>query len=83
LEDIDIQAKSGEFVAIIGGTGTGKTTLVNLIPRLYDIETGSIQINGTDISDMTQYNLREFMGFVPQKAVQFSGTIRDNMQYGK
>ncbi len=83
LEDIDFQAKSGEIVAIIGGTGSGKTTLVNLIPRLYDIESGSIQINGTDISDMTQYNLRELMGFVPQKAVLFSGTIRDNMQYGK
>ncbi|HAQ1352043.1 ABC transporter ATP-binding protein [Enterococcus faecium] len=83
LEDIDFQAKSGEIVAIIVGTGSGKTTLVNLIPRLYDIESGSIQINGTDISDMTQYNLRELMGFVPQKAVLFSGTIRDNMQYGK
>ncbi|HFX3764338.1 ABC transporter ATP-binding protein [Enterococcus faecium] len=83
LEDIDFQAKSGEIVAIIGGTGSGKTTLVNLIPRLYDIESGSIQINGTDISDMTQYNLRELMGFVPQKSVLFSGTIRDNMQYGK
>ncbi|HAR1816897.1 TPA: ABC transporter ATP-binding protein [Enterococcus faecium] len=83
LEDIDFQAKSGEIVAIIGGTGSGKTTLVNLIPRLYDIESGSIQINGTDISDMTQYNLRELMGFVPQEAVLFSGTIRDNMQYGK
>ncbi|HGF7764363.1 TPA: ABC transporter ATP-binding protein [Enterococcus faecium] len=83
LEDIDFQAKSGEIVAIIGGTGSGKTTLVNLIPRLYDIESGSIQINGTDISEMTQYNLRELIGFVPQKAVLFSGTIRDNMQYGK
>lgn len=83
LEDIDFQAKSGEIVAIIGGTGSGKTTLVNLIPRLYDIESGSIQINGTDVNEMTQYNLRELMGFVPQKAVLFSGTIRDNMQYGK
>ncbi len=83
MEDIDFQAKSGEIVAIIGGTGSGKTTLVNLIPRLYDIESGSIQINGTDVSEMTQYNLRELMGFVPQKAVLFSGTIRDNMQYGK
>ncbi|PQG67179.1 ABC transporter ATP-binding protein [Enterococcus faecium] len=83
LEDIDFHAKSGEIVAIIGGTGSGKTTLVNLIPRLYDIESGSIQINGTDVSEMTQYNLRELMGFVPQKAVLFSGTIRDNIQYGK
>ena len=83
LEDIDFSAKSGEIVAIIGGTGSGKTTLVNLIPRLYDIESGAIKINGTSISEVTQYNLRELMGFVPQKAMLFSGTIRENMQYGK
>ncbi|MBO0461150.1 MULTISPECIES: ABC transporter ATP-binding protein [Enterococcus] len=83
LENIDFDASSGDIVAIIGGTGSGKTTLVNLIPRLYDIESGEIAINGTSISDMTQYNLRELMGFVPQKAVLFSGTIRENMQYGK
>lgn len=83
LEDINFEASSGDIVAIIGGTGSGKTTLVNLIPRLYDIESGEIAINGTSIADMTQYNLRELMGFVPQKAVLFSGTIRENMQYGK
>ncbi|MGL9742871.1 ABC transporter ATP-binding protein [Enterococcus sp. DIV1368c] len=83
LEDINFEASSGDIVAIIGGTGSGKTTLVNLIPRLYDIESGEIAINGTSITDMTQYNLRELMGFVPQKAVLFSGTIRENMQYGK
>lgn len=83
LEDINFEASSGDIVAIIGGTGSGKTTLVNLIPRLYDIESGEIAINGTSITDMTQYNLRELMGFVPQKAVLFSRTIRENMQYGK
>lgn len=83
LEDINFEASSGDIVAIIGGTGSGKTTLVNLIPRLYDIESGEIAINGTSITDMMQYNLRELMGFVPQKAVLFSGTIRENMQYGK
>lgn len=83
LEDIDFSAKSGETVAIIGGTGTGKSTLVNLIPRLYDVESGTIKIDGVSITDMTQYNLRELMGFVPQKAMLFSGTIRENMQYGK
>ena len=76
-------AKSGETVAIIGGTGSGKSTLVNLIPRLYDVESGTIKIDGVSITDMTQYNLRELMGFVPQKAMLFSGTIRENMQYGK
>ncbi|EMF0209466.1 ABC transporter ATP-binding protein [Enterococcus hirae] len=83
LEDIDFSAKSGETIAIIGGTGSGKSTLVNLIPRLYDVESGTIKIDGVSITDMTQYNLRELMGFVPQKAMLFSGTIRENMQYGK
>jgi ATP-binding cassette subfamily B protein len=83
LEDIDFQAKSGDFVAIIGGTGSGKTTLVNLLPRLYDVESGAIKINGVNIAEITQHNLREVVGFVPQKAVLFSGTIRENMKYGK
>lgn len=83
LEDIDFQAKSGDFVAIIGGTGSGKTTLVNLLPRLYDMESGAIKINGVNIAEVTQHNLREVVGFVPQKAVLFSGTIRENMKYGK
>lgn len=82
LEDIDFRAKSGEIVAIIGGTGSGKTTLVNLIPRLYEIESGEIRLNQTDIREMTQENLRDLIGFVPQKAILFSGTIRENMQYG-
>lgn len=82
LEDIDFHAKSGEIVAIIGGTGSGKTTLVNLIPRLYEVESGEIRLNQTDIREMTQKNLRELIGFVPQKAILFSGTIRENMQYG-
>ena len=83
LEDVDFSVQSGETVAIIGGTGSGKTTLVNLIPRLYDIESGTIKINGINITEVTQENLREIVGFVPQKAVLFSGTIRENMQYGK
>ncbi|MGM0125311.1 ABC transporter ATP-binding/permease [Enterococcus sp. AZ194] len=82
LEDIDFSAKSGEVVAIIGGTGSGKTTLVNLIPRFYDIESGSILINGLSNANVTQANLREALGVVPQKAVLFMGTIRENMQYG-
>ena len=73
---------SGETLAIIGGTGSGKTTLINLIPRLYDIESGMIQLNGLDITSITQENLRDLIGFVPQKAVLFSGTIRENMKYG-
>lgn len=82
LEDINFSAKSGDVVAIIGGTGSGKTTLVNLIPRFYDIDSGKILINERDIKETTQQNLRDTIGFVPQKAVLFTGTIRDNMQYG-
>lgn len=82
LEDVNFHVRSGETVAIIGGTGSGKTTLVNLLPRLYDIEAGEIAINGKNISSVTQKNLREMIGFVPQKAVLFTGTIRENMQYG-
>lgn len=82
LEDIDFSAKSGETVAIIGGTGSGKTTLVNLLPRFYDVESGKILLNGKNIKETSQHNLREMIGFVPQKAVLFTGTIRENMQYG-
>ncbi|WGL01014.1 ABC transporter ATP-binding protein [Enterococcus faecalis] len=82
LEDIDFSAKSGETVAIIGGTGSGKTTLVNLLPRFYDVESDKILLNGKNIKDTSQHNLREMIGFVPQKAVLFTGTIRENMQYG-
>ncbi|GAA0361415.1 ABC transporter ATP-binding protein [Alkalibacterium iburiense] len=83
LEDIHFSAKKGETVAIIGGTGSGKTTLSNLVLRLYDIESGAIKINGVDIRDITQNQLRDRIGYAPQKALLFSGTIRENMQYGK
>lgn len=82
LEDVNFEVRSGQTVAIIGGTGSGKTTLVNLIPRLYDIEAGEIMINGHNIASVTQKNLREVIGFVPQKAVLFTGTIRENIKYG-
>lgn len=83
LADVHFKATSGQTVAIIGGTGSGKTTLVNLIPRLYDIESGGIILNGQDISQVKQEELRDIIGFVPQKAVLFTGTIRDNMRYGR
>lgn len=83
LEDIDFKLNKGERLAIIGGTGSGKTTLANLIPRLYDIESGSIEVNGLDIRDVAQGALRRLIGFAPQKALLFSGTIRENMKYGK
>ncbi|MCI1904541.1 MAG: ABC transporter ATP-binding protein/permease [Enterococcaceae bacterium] len=82
LSDINFTAKSGQMLAIIGGTGSGKSTLVNLIPRFYDIETGSILFNELDIREIKPKSLRADIGFVPQKAVLFSGSLRENMQYG-
>lgn len=83
LKDIQFTLNKGERLAIIGGTGSGKTTMANLIPRLYDVEDGSIRLNGTDIRDLRQGDLRQLIGFAPQKAVLFSGTIRDNLRYGR
>lgn len=83
LENISFEAKPGEVTAIIGGTGSGKSTLIGLIPRFYDAESGSVLVDGIDVREMTQESLREKIGFVPQKAVLFSGTIADNIRYGK
>lgn len=83
LENINFSMKQGEKLAIIGGTGAGKSTLSRLLLRLYDIESGSIRINGIDIRQYRQAELRHFLGFSPQEAVLFSGTIRDNLTYGK
>lgn len=83
VNNISFTATPGEIVAIIGGTGAGKSTLVNLIPRYYDIESGTISIDGVDIRAMKQEELRNKIGFVPQKSVLFSGTISDNIRFGK
>ncbi|MDO5291714.1 MAG: ABC transporter ATP-binding protein [bacterium] len=83
LADINFTAKPGETTAIIGSTGCGKSTLVNLIPRLYDVTDGSISIDGIDIRNMSQHELRENIGFVPQKGILFSGTIDSNLRYGR
>jgi ATP-binding cassette subfamily B multidrug efflux pump len=83
LLDISFGAKPGEITAIIGGTGSGKSTLMNLLPRFYELDQGSILVNGADIRAMTQENLRARIGFVPQKASLFSGTIEDNIRFGK
>ena len=82
LEDISIEAKSGEMVALLGATGSGKTTLVNLIPRFYDVTAGSITIDGIDIKDVTLDSLRKNVGIVQQDVFLFTGTIRDNIAYG-
>lgn len=82
LSHIDFTAQPGKTTAFIGSTGSGKSTLINLIPRFYDVTEGQIIIDGVDVRDVKQHDLRERIGVVPQKGVLFSGTIRSNLQYG-
>jgi ATP-binding cassette subfamily B multidrug efflux pump len=82
LKHFTFTAKPGQTTAFIGSTGSGKTTLVNLIMRFYDASEGQILVNGVDVRNVTQHNLRELIGYVPQKAVLFSGTIESNIKYG-
>lgn len=83
LSNISFTAEQGEVTAIIGGTGSGKSTLVNLVPRFYEVSSGVIRVNGVDIRDASQAEIRSKIGFVPQKAVLFTGTIADNIRFGK
>lgn len=83
LEDIHFTAEPGKTIAILGATGAGKSTLVSLIPRLYEVSSGSIMIDGTDIRDISLDHLRSEIGFVMQQSILFSGTIRDNIRYGR
>lgn len=83
LSDISFTANPGETTAIIGSTGSGKSTVVNLIPRFYDVTGGEILIDGVNIKDVSQKDLRNKIGFVPQKGILFSGTIESNIKYGK
>ncbi len=83
LTDITFKAKKGDTIAVIGSTGSGKSTLVNLIPRFYDVTEGCVKIDGVDVRDMTQKELRDRLGYVPQKGVLFSGTVDSNIRYGK
>lgn len=83
LKNISFEADEGETIAFIGSTGSGKSTLINLIPRFYDISSGKIEIDGVDISQYTIEHLRQKIGFIPQKAMLFTGTIAENLRYGK
>lgn len=83
LSHITFEAKPGEVTAIIGGTGSGKSTLVSLIPRFYDVDSGQVCVDGVDIREMSQEALRAKIGFVPQTAILFTGSIADNIRYGK
>ncbi|MEG1957637.1 MAG: ABC transporter ATP-binding protein [Lachnospiraceae bacterium] len=82
LKDVSFCARKGETVAFIGSTGSGKSTLINLIPRAYDVSSGSIQINGVDIKEYEIHSLRDQIGFIPQKAQLFRGTIADSIRFG-
>ena len=83
IQDITFHAGPGEITAIIGGTGSGKSTLINLIPRFYDVDEGYILVDGVDVREMSQESLRSKIGLVPQRAVLFTGTIAENIRYGK
>ena len=83
LTDLNFRVKKGQTVGIIGGTGSGKTSLVNMIPRFYDATKGHVRIKGRDVREYGMEELREMIGIVPQKAVLFQGTVRENMQWGK
>ena len=83
ISDLSFTVKKGQTVGIIGGTGSGKSTLVNLISRFYDVSEGSVLLNGQNIKDYSQQSLRDKIGVVPQKAVLFKGSIRDNMKWGR
>lgn len=83
LHDINFTAKPGETTAFIGSTGSGKSTVVNLVPRFYDVSEGCIKVDGVDIRDVTQKELRDKIGYVPQKGTLFSGTIASNLRYAK
>ncbi len=83
LTNISFEARPGEVTAIIGGTGSGKSTLINLIPRFYDVTSGSVKIDGVDVRNFPQEELRKKIGLVPQKAFLFSGTIEENVKFGK
>ncbi len=83
LEDVDLVAEPGQMVAILGATGSGKTSLVNLIPRFYDVSGGRILIDGQDIRTLDQESLVAHVGIVPQETILFSGTVRDNIRYGR
>lgn len=83
IRNISFAAYPGEVTAIIGGTGSGKSTLINLIPRFYDVDSGSVLVDGADVRQMAQKDLRAKIGFVPQTPILFSGTVSENIRYGK
>ncbi len=82
LHNISFKAEKGETVAFIGSTGSGKSTLINLVPRFYDVSEGQVLVDGVDVRDYTQEALHNKLGYVPQKAVLFAGTVSSNVDFG-
>ena len=83
LEDISFKAKKGDVVAFIGSTGRGKSTLINLVPRFYDVTSGEVLVDGVNVKDYDQNSLHNILGYVPQKAVMFNGSVKYNVSYGE
>ena len=83
LKDISFKAKKGETIAFIGSTGSGKSTIINLIPRFYDVTSGEIYVDGINVKDYKQSSLHNKIGYVSQKAVIFNGTVNENVSYGE
>jgi ATP-binding cassette, subfamily B, multidrug efflux pump len=83
LKNISFKANKGEMTSVIGSTGSGKSSLINLIPRFYDVSSGTVKVNGRDVRDVKQVELRDRIGYIPQKAILFSGTIESNLRYAK
>ncbi|HAM30212.1 MAG TPA: ABC transporter, partial [Erysipelotrichaceae bacterium] len=81
LRDVSFETRPGQMTALIGSTGSGKSTLVNLVPRFYDVSEGAIYVDGKDIRDVSEHDLREKIGYVPQKGMLLSGTIESNLKY--
>ncbi|MBO0781523.1 MAG: ATP-binding cassette domain-containing protein, partial [Ktedonobacteraceae bacterium] len=83
IANVSFSARPGQITAIIGGTGAGKSTLISLMPRFYDVDSGGVLVDGVDVREMSQESLRAKIGLVPQKAVLFSGSVAGNIRYGK